>query len=132
MNIDPSEKNPFVLLATIGSRGPSSFIFAPVYHHSLSSKAVQEFRKQLGLTTREFAHIFEITQASLSALERGTISGREILKRLELIVQFPEVALYYLHINGYILINERFNKADTYLQNLLTLQHPSTTDGPFL
>ena len=84
MGIDPNEQDHFILLSTIGSKGPSSFIFYPIFKRDISPKDVVEFRNMLGLTTREFAAVFEFSQNSLNALERGRITGSEILKRLEM------------------------------------------------
>lgn len=111
MGIDPSEKDPMILLSTIGKKGPSSFIFYPVFERDLSVKDVIDFRKYLDLTTREFAQVFEISQSSLNALERNRVSGKDLLKRLELILKFPEVALYLLTINGGILTHDKLAKA---------------------
>ena len=63
------------------------------------SEEVVKFRKLLGLTTREFGRVFEFSQTSLNALERGKISGKDVLKRLEIIMKFPSVALNYLVLN---------------------------------
>lgn len=111
MGIDPTEDNPIILLSTIGSKGPSSFVFVPVFRRSFNVQEVIEFRKVLALTTREFAQIFEISQGALNALERERSSGKDLLKRLEIIVRFPVVALYFLFINGGILQDEKRERA---------------------
>ena len=115
LGIDPKESNPLVLLSTIGSRGPSSFVFAPFYDHSFTVQEVIDFRNSLGFTTREFARVFEIPQASLNALERRRNSGKDLLKRLEIIVRFPAVALYFIFINGGILPYEKHKNAEDFL-----------------
>ncbi len=111
MGISVEERDPLVLLSTIGRRGPSSFVFAPVFERSFSGHDVKEFRKTLGLTTREFAHIFEISQSSLTALEQGKLRGKDLLKRLEFIVLFPDTALYMLTLHGGILHNAKLRHA---------------------
>lgn len=118
MGIDPGERNPIVLLSTIGSKGPSSFVFVPVYRRSFSVEDVIAFRRSLGLTTREFAQIFEISQPALNALERKRSSGKDLLKRLEIIVHFPEVALYLLLLNGGTLQDRKKQHALSYLIEL--------------
>lgn len=80
MGISPDEDNPFVLLSTIGQKGPSSFVFMPLYEREFHVQDVIEFRKLLGFTTRDFAEIFEIPQASLNALERKRNSGKDLFK----------------------------------------------------
>jgi HipA-like protein len=111
MNIDPKEDNPLVLLSTIGKRGPSSFVFEPIYERLFSVQDVLDFRKLLKFTTREFSYVFEISQASLNALERKRYSGKDLLKRLEIIVRFPSVAFYFLKINGGILSFDKWQNA---------------------
>jgi len=55
MGIDLKERNPIILLSTIGRKGPSSFIFYPIFERTVTAKDVIEFRESLGLTTREFS-----------------------------------------------------------------------------
>ena len=113
MGIDPNERNPFILLSTVGSKGPSSFIFHPIFKRDITPKEIVEFRHTLGLTTREFAAIFEFSQNSLNSLERGRRSGIEIRKRLEILLHYPVVALYFLLVNrGYIAYEKWVNASN--------------------
>lgn len=100
MGISVDEEDPLTLLASIGSRGPSSFVFVPVYERSFGVHDVSQYRKLLQLTTREFCHLFEIAQSSLHFIEKGDKVGKDVLKRLELIVRFPEVAWHQYYLNG--------------------------------
>lgn len=111
MNIHPDEKDPFILLSTIGRKGPSSFIFSPLYQRSITLTDIIHFRESLGLTTREFARVFEFSQASINALERGRTSGKDLLKRLDLLLIFPEVVLHFLFLNGGYLDNTKWTQA---------------------
>lgn len=115
MGIDPEEQDRLILLSTIGNKGPSSFVFVPVFERVFTVDDVIEFRKSLGMTTREFAQVFEISQASLNALERKRSSGKDLLKRLEVIVRFPEVARYLLMLNGGVLQQAKWNHAKEFL-----------------
>lgn len=92
--IDIEEQRPLVLLATIGKRGPSCFVFEPVYKESVTDEELLQYRQLLGLTIREFAQVFSISIASIRNLEQGLSSGTEVLKRLRIYKAFPEVALY--------------------------------------
>lgn len=113
VGIDPGESDPFILLSTIGKRGPSSFIFSPHFDRQIKPEDVIAFRKALGLTTREFARVFEFSQASLNALERGRTSGKDIIKRLEILLNYSAVALDLLVINsGYLMYNKWAAAAD--------------------
>ncbi|MBA3604070.1 MAG: HipA N-terminal domain-containing protein [Parachlamydiaceae bacterium] len=116
MGVDPKEQDPIILLSTIGRKGPSSFIFYPIFERKLIAEDVIKFRESLGLTTREFSSVFEFSQSSLNALERNRILGSEILKRLEIILNFPNVALDFLLINGGHLIYEKWIKATNWLK----------------
>ncbi|OGN66455.1 MAG: hypothetical protein A2888_02320 [Chlamydiae bacterium RIFCSPLOWO2_01_FULL_28_7] len=118
MGIDPNEQDPFILLSTIGSKGPSSFIFYPIFKRYISPKEVVEFRNMLNLTTREFAAVFEFSQNSLNALETGRRKGLDILKRLEILLHFPNVALYFLMVNRGYLSYEKWLDASEKLKNL--------------
>ncbi|MCX6990652.1 MAG: HipA N-terminal domain-containing protein [Chlamydiae bacterium] len=118
MGIDPNERDPFILLSTIGSKGPSSFIFYPLFKRDISPKDIVEFRNMLGLTTREFAAIFEFSQNSLNALERGRRAGIEILKRFEILLHFPNVALFFLEVNSGHLTYEKWVIASEKLKML--------------
>ncbi len=118
MGIDPNEQDHFILLSTVGSKGPSSFIFYPIFKRDISPKDVVEFRNMLGLTTREFAAVFEFSQNSLNALERGRREGIEILKRLEILLHFPNAALYFLLVNSGYLAHEKWLEASEKLKKL--------------
>ena len=61
----------------------------------------------------------------LNALERNRRSGKDILKRLEVIVRFPEVGLYLLIMNGGILQQSKFDKAKKNLLSLVEQQQGS-------
>src|SRR5207249_2550742 len=108
MGVQADENDVIVLLSTIGRKGPSSFIFYPIYQHTITSTELLKYRKFLGFTTREFAHVFELTQASLTALERNRVKGTSLFRKLEIILAYPAVALNFLLINGGILVREKF------------------------
>ncbi len=103
MGISSKERNPIILLATIGRRGPSSFIFEPVYTDGYGSDDVKKFREQLGLTFREFSQVFDFSSTTIQTIEANKDKGKESLKRIELYDKFPEVALYEVMRRGGIL-----------------------------
>ncbi len=92
--ISPQEKDPLVLLSTIGQKGPSSFVFAPVYDDEFTKEDLNAFRKSLSLSIRDFAKLFDFAPATIHRIEQGKSSGKDTLKRVELYNLFPEVALY--------------------------------------
>jgi DNA-binding XRE family transcriptional regulator len=92
--IDVNEEDPIILLGTIGKKGPSSFVFEPLDEDEFTKEDLIAFRKELGLTTREFATCFDLSQAALTRIENGHSSGNELLKRIKIYKLFPEVALF--------------------------------------
>ncbi len=101
--ISEIEENPLVLLSTIGRRGPSSFIFEPVYDKGFDEKMCKKFRTELGLTIREFANVFNISTTTVMAIEGGKRLGKEALRRIEIYYLYPNVAIDEIHIRGGIL-----------------------------
>ncbi len=101
--ISLEEIDPIILLTTIAHKGPSSFIFEPLFEDHLKSEEFREFRKMLGLTVKEFSACFEFSPAAITRIELGQSSGREILKRAEIYVRYPEVALDQIKRHGGIL-----------------------------
>lgn len=97
--ISPDESNELVLLATIGSRGPSSFVFEPVFDFGFTAVDLVAFRKKLKLSTRDFATLFDVSYATLNKIENGKMSGRDILKRIEIYAIFKEAALFEIEKN---------------------------------
>lgn len=117
--ISPKEANPFILLSTIGRKGPSSFIFAPVHEEEFSSNELIEFRKELNLSIREFADLFDFAPTTINRIENKKISGKESLKRIELYKKFPQTAMYELDRSGYK-INEKSKEfLKKYFENLM-------------
>ncbi|MCK5022300.1 MAG: HipA N-terminal domain-containing protein [Candidatus Pacebacteria bacterium] len=97
--INEDEDNEMILLVTIGRKGPSSFVLEPIFNDMLNKNILIDFRKSLNLTIREFATVFDFSASSLSKIEKGHSSGRDVLKRLNLYQKFPEIALYELEQN---------------------------------
>ena len=87
-------------MTTIGKRGPSSFIFEAKYEEVFRSEDVKFFRDELNLTTKEFSVAFVISEKTLISLEKGESKGRDIMRRLELYIRFPRVALFEFRRNA--------------------------------
>lgn len=99
-NINPEEENIIILLITIGRRGPSSFVFEPIWDDQFSGKDLKLFRKKLNLSTRDFAAAFGISQATIVRIENNKESGKVVLKFLEILYNFPGAAIYYVEKYG--------------------------------
>ena len=107
VGISPTEKNEIVLLATIGRRGPSSFVFEPSYAPLVSDKERQDFRKSLNLTIREFAAVYDFSTKTLQKIEKGGLISRDSQKRMDTYILFPKVAIFDLMRNGGSLIIDK-------------------------
>ena len=106
--ISLDEKDSFILLANLGQRGPSSFVFAPVYETvSFVAKDLKNFRKSLKLSMREFAGLFDISTAVIYRIENGKSSGRQILKKMSDYWKFPQLALDKIRQTGYRITDEK-------------------------
>lgn len=108
--IDINESNPLILLTTIGKRGPSSFIFEPVYKEQLTGPKVKKFREYFELSIREFSALLGFSPSSISNLEKEKIKGEEILRRIELYFFFPETFIYEVKKNGKMISDKKRQK----------------------
>lgn len=98
--ISVSEKNPIILLGTIGKRGPSSFIFELVYQDKFMSDRIIELREKLQITQHDLAEAFDISKVTLQRIESGESRDINTLKLLQIMFNFPEVALWQLKQTG--------------------------------
>ena len=114
--ISTEEKDPLILLSSIAHRGPSSFIFEPLYADDFTSKDLLEFRNWLGLSVKEFAACFEFSPAAITRAELNQTTGREVLKRAELYAKYPKVALDQLRLHGGILHSSKQRKIEKLLR----------------
>lgn len=97
--ISTYEVDPFVLLTTIGRRGPSCLVFEPVTEESFGAEEAREFRTTLGLSLREFGLIFDFSPYTIQKIESGKQTGRDVLKRMELYARFPNAAWFEMTKN---------------------------------
>lgn len=119
VGISPDETNLLILLSTIAKRGPSSFIFEPVYQDAFSAADLREFRQHLGLSIREFSRCFQFSVAAITRVELGQSSGRELLKRAFIYANFPNVAQYQIRRYGGALHQNKRQKVEALLNKML-------------
>jgi HipA-like protein len=119
-NIDPEEKNPIVLLATIGKRGPSTFVFEAVYADSNIRDAVVSFRKIEDLSVRELATAFDINYPTLNRIETGKSEDKATKTLLELYFTFPDAAVWIIRKNERKLHHSVAQKLLTYFEKRQT------------
>ena len=122
--INPTEKDKIILLATIGRRGPSSFVFEPIYKELVSQADRSSFRRQLGLTIREFSSAFDFSTKTVQKIEKGDSVARDSQKRFDTYILFPEVASFELILFGGSLMPEKRVAA-------LKALNESSKDHPF-
>ena len=116
VDISESEKDPLVLLSTLGQKGPSSFIFAPVYAPTFIGEDLIKYRKKLCLSVREFSELFDFSYSTINKIEKGKAHSNEILKRVEIYHDFPEVALREIERNHFK-VND---SVVSYVRNILS------------
>ncbi len=115
VGISPLEKNEMVLVATLGQKGPSSFVFTPVYEKEFSREDIAQFREKLKLTIREFSDVFDFSPSTIHKIEKGRTTGKDALKRLEIYILFPEIALYEVRKNGFKVSDEKREYVEKFL-----------------
>jgi HipA-like protein len=121
--ISTGETDPFILLTTIAHRGPSSFIFEPLYEENFTADDFLAFRKSLGLSVKEFAACFDFSPAAVTRVELKQSSGREVLKRAEMYARFPEVAIDQIRRSGGTLHPNKLKRVREYLNHLQANRH---------
>jgi len=115
--ISPSEKNPIILLGAIGKRGPSSFIFEPVYRSYFDYNEIVKLRTELDISQDDLAKAFEIRKSTLQRIEAGVSKEFNTLKRIQILFEFPEVALWQLKQSGGNIHGKVLNKLIKYFEN---------------
>ena len=90
MGISVEEKNPIILLGTIGKRGPSSFIFEPVYEeYSDVKQKIKKFRKKTGLSLQATALAFDLNYVTLQKIETGKSQDKKSERLIEIYLKCP-------------------------------------------
>lgn len=115
--ISLNEKNPIILLGTIGKRGPSSFIFEPVYPNEFDPANIIQLRELLQITQHDLAQAFDISKATLQRIESGASQDMNTLKRIQILFKFPEVALWQLKQTGSYVHSSVLSKLVKYFES---------------
>ena len=98
--ISVEEINPIILLGSIGKRGPSSFIFEPVYKREFSVANILKCRKHLKISRHDFSLALGFSETTLQKVESQKSHDPNVLKLLQIYFEFPEVALWQLKQTG--------------------------------
>lgn len=116
--ISVDEENPIILLVAIGRRGPSTFIFEPVFKNDFSYLDVKKFREDVGLSINDFSLAFDINPPTLQRLESGKKADLGTIRRIQIYLSFPKVALWQIEMNTGKLHAEVFHKLWTTFESL--------------
>lgn len=98
--VSPEEDNLIILLGTIGKRGPSSFVFEPVYINSFDAADIKNIRRELGFTQHDFSAALGISMITLQRIESGVSKDINTLRHIQLFFTYPEVAEWQLKQTG--------------------------------
>ncbi len=108
--ISVDEKNPIVLLVSIGRKGPSTFIFEPIVRNEFTKEDVKKFRDNLSISIQDLALAFDLNWPTLQRLEAGKNVEVGTLRRIQIYFQFPQVALWQLSLTVGKLHSDTFNR----------------------
>jgi HipA-like protein len=98
--IDENEKDEFLLLATIGRRGPSTFIFEPYQEKNYSGETLKSFRVGLDLNQAEFETLFGVSHLTLVRLENSTSQNPLYLRYFQVFDEVPEALAWLIEKRG--------------------------------
>jgi len=118
--ISVNEENIIILLGTIGRRGPSSFIFEPVLINEFTFGDILRFRKQVGISRNEMAMAFDLNELTLMRIETAKSKDVNTLRRIQIYIEFPEVALWQLELTGKKISINTLEKLRAYLNNSMS------------
>lgn len=117
--ISVEEKNPIILLGTIGKKGPSSFIFEPIYENNFTTVDIKKLRESLEISQHDLALALDISKGTLQKIELGTSKDQNTIKLLRIFFEFPEVALWQLKQSGGRIHSSVLSKLINYFKQML-------------
>lgn len=115
--ISPQEKNPIILLSTIGRRGPSTFVFEAVHREPDIVQRLKHFRKEMDVNLREIAAAFDLNFLTLHKIEHGKSRDKNTLKLLTVYLTFPKTALWQIELNQRKLHKDLLAKLTQFFSN---------------
>lgn len=99
--ISVNEQNLIILLTTIGHRGPSFFIYEPIFIEIGDiAQELKTFRKNLGLSQWDVAMVFDIPEITIKKIEARQTTDSNILRLINYYLTFPNIVLLQLSITG--------------------------------
>ena len=118
VGINPSEKDLFVLLSTLGKKSPINPFVCEVVKEKkyFSAEDLRSYRKSLGFSIRDFALVFDVSSASIYRIENNKTTGRDILKKLSVYIKYPKMVLNKIQ-NTPLLSENKRHKAEDFLKS---------------
>lgn len=113
-----TEKNPIILLGTIGRRGPSSFVFEPVFENEFSYLDIVRFRRNTGISRHEMAMAFDLSEPTLQRIETNKSNDLNTIKLIQIYLEFPEVSLWQLTKCGQKISNNTLERLKDYFESI--------------
>lgn len=120
--ISTNETNPIILLISIGKRGPSTFIFEPIFLNNFAPEDVRKFRESLNISIHEWATAFDFNPPTLQRLESGKKTDLSTIRRAQIYLEFPKTAMWQLELNSGKIHTETFQKLWTYFEKKRRIQ----------
>ena len=119
VGISPTERNPIILLTTIGRKGPSTFVFEAVKIEKFDAVELLNFRKDLKLSRNEFARAFGLNLLTVDRVEHNISKDSAPSRLIQVFLRFPEVALWQLEFTGRNISQKSLQKVQSYFQRKL-------------
>lgn len=105
--IHAAEQDKFVLLTTIGKKGPSTFVFEPLREKEFSGDDIRVLRQRLDLIQSEFEKLIGIAHATLVHLENSKSKNDFYLDYLKMLAEVPEALKWLIKERGQYLHDEK-------------------------
>jgi len=113
--ISLDETNPIVLLVSIGRKGPSTFIFEPVIKDDFDVEEIRKFRLAADLSINDMALAFDLNPPTLQRIETKKAIDASTIRRIQIYLTFPKVAMWQVERNMGKLHSETFHRLWNYL-----------------
>lgn len=119
--------DPIVLVSTIGKRGPSSFIFEPIFKNDFSWEIVESFMSMFNLSVNDLATIFGVSPSIISKIKAGKSSGKEVMNLLEIVFSSFESLHFILQKNGASIHPKKIDRIYKFINSNFSLYNSPTS-----
>ncbi len=117
--ISPKERNKIILLGTIGTRGPSTFIFELVPDiDQLVRVEIAKIRKTTGVSISELAKALDLNYATFFKTISGKITDNNAQTILKILMGEPKALQFQIHLNSRKIHRDTFDSLMKYSKSL--------------